>query len=258
MSQNQHTNTVLVTAGASGIGFAIAEAFLANGDQVHICDINEKAIEQALSKHSELQASVADVGDPLAVDKLFADIEGRWGGLSVLVNNAGVGGQRASLDELDDDAWDACIRVNLSGAFYCMKRAIKWMKRDRHGAIINISTASVRTGLPFRAPYVASKAGLEALTTNAARELGPHNIRCNAILPGAINNERGQNLIRIQAETQGISYTEAQAEALKYTSMRTMIEMSEIGDMAVFLASDRAKHVSGQKIGVCGNAEWEE
>ncbi|MBL4836777.1 MAG: SDR family oxidoreductase [Kordiimonadaceae bacterium] len=258
MTENKRPDFILITAGASGIGFAIAEAFLANGDQVHICDINETAIEQALAKHPELQATVADVCDPKAVDKMFADIEARWGGLTVLVNNAGIGGERASLDTLDDDAWGDCISVNLNGAFYCMKRAAKWMKRDNHGSIINISTASVRTGLPYRAPYVASKAGLEALTTNAARELGVYNIRCNAILPGSINNERGQELIRVHASTYGMTFAEAQADTLKYTSMRTMIEMSEIGDMAVFLASDRAKNVSGQKIGVCGNAEWEE
>src|SRR5690606_39871829 len=103
------------------------------------------------------------------------------------------------------------------------------------------STTSVGTGLPGRSPYVVSKAGLEALTRNLARELGPFNIRCNAIRPGSIENERGRALLRARAERERISYESALARRLEFISMRSRISPEEIGDMAVFLASDEAR-----------------
>ena len=132
------------------------------------------------------------------------------------------------------------------------------MTAQRSGVVLNISTASVRTGLPRRLPYVASKQGVMGLTKNAARELGPHNIRCNAILPGLIRNERGQAIVRERAASRGITLEEAEAGYLEYVSMRTWIDMAEVADLALFLASDRARHISGQFIAVDGNMEWEE
>ena len=188
---------------------------------------------------------------------MFAEL---YGGrrLDVLVNNAGIGGPRGPVDETPDAEWDETIRVNLSGAFYCSKRAAAIMKAQRSGCIISISTTSARTGLPNRAAYVASKVGLQGLTYNLARELGPFNIRANAIQPGPIENERGNALLQKLAERRGVTVQEALARRLGFVSMRTRIQPSEIADMAFVLASDTGRHVSGQTISVCGNAEWEE
>jgi NAD(P)-dependent dehydrogenase (short-subunit alcohol dehydrogenase family) len=111
--------------------------------------------------------------------------------------------------------------------------------------------------LPNRSPYVASKVGLLGLTYTAARELGQFNIRCNAILPGSMDNPRGHALIAKHAEETGKSLEDARSEFMRFISMRTMIGMDEVASMAVFLASDAARHVSGQQIGVCGNQEYE-
>jgi NAD(P)-dependent dehydrogenase (short-subunit alcohol dehydrogenase family) len=131
------------------------------------------------------------------------------------------------------------------------------MKRQGSGTILNISTSSVRTGLPYRSAYVASKAGLISLTQNAARELGPFGIRCNAILPGIIDNPRGRALIDRYARERSIDRETASKSFLSYVSMRTMIAPEEVADLCLFLAGPGGRHITGQAIGVCGNVEWE-
>jgi len=131
------------------------------------------------------------------------------------------------------------------------------MKRDRSGCIVNISTASVRTGLPLRTPYVASKAGVMGLTHNVARELGAFNIRCNSILPGLIDNARGRALVQRAADDSGRDFATVETEVLRYISLRSWIDPTEIGDAAIFLASRAGRHITGQSLGVCGNVEWE-
>ena len=257
MSDQATPLRVVVTAGGSGIGLAIAEAFHASGAHVHICDRSIDALQEALAGQNEMRGSVADIGEPEHVDRLFRDAFDWMGGIDVLVNNAGIGGPNAPIDEMKDEEWNQTIQVNLNGAFYCAKRAARAMKAQRAGCIINISSTSARTGLPNRAPYVASKVGLEGLTRNLARELGPFNIRCNAILPGSMENERGRALLQRIADRDGISYEEAKARRLQFVSMRTRIEPSEIADMAVQLTTPPFKHVSGQMLSVCGNVEWE-
>lgn len=248
---------IVVTAGASGIGLGIVDAFLESGGRVHVCDISQEAIDALAGRHPQLSASLADVGDAEAV----ADLERRaieaMGGVDVLVSNAGIGGPRAPVDQISDDDWAAVFRVNVTGSFNTVRAFVPHLKAQRSGCIINISTTSVRTGLPDRLPYVASKAAVEGMTFNLARELGPFNIRCNSLLPGSIENERGRRLMRDKAAREGISYEAALGERLKFISMRSRIEVSEIGETAVFLASHAARHITGQRLSVCGNAEWE-
>lgn len=248
---------VLVTAGAAGIGLAIADAFRNSGFNVHICDIDQQALDSALSARPGLGGSCVDVGSSGAVAELGRDINASMGGLDVIVNNAGVGGPRCPIEEISDEAWDAVMRVNVTGMFNVVRQFIPGLKAQRSGAIINISTTSVRTGLPNRLPYVVSKTAVEGMTHNIARELGPFNIRCNSLLPGSIENERGRKLMSEKAEREGVSYADALNERLKFISMRTRIEPDEIGQAALFLASDGAKHITGQHISVCGNVEWE-
>jgi len=257
MTENSEISRVIVTAGASGIGRAIAEHFLASGAKVHICDINQKALDDVLSSNPGMRGSIANVGKPGDVDRLFAEATAWMEGLDVLVNNAGIGGPNAPIDEMEDDDWDLTIQINLNGAFYCAKRAARIMKQQESGCIINISSTSARTGLPNRAPYVVSKVGLEGLTRNLARELGPFGIRCNAVLPGSMENERGRMLLQRTADRDGITVEQARAQRLQYISMRTRIDPSEIADVAVVLTTPTFRHVTGQLFSVCGNVEWE-
>jgi NAD(P)-dependent dehydrogenase (short-subunit alcohol dehydrogenase family) len=248
---------VVVTGAASGIGVAIAERFVAAGARVHICDIAGDQLQATLAKHPELHGTLADVGEPADVQRLFAEAFDRMGGVDVLVNNCGIAGPRAAIDEVSIEDWDRTIRVNLSGMFYCIRCAVPEMKRQRQGVILNISTTSARTGAVNRVPYVAAKVGVLGLTLNAARELGPWNIRCNAILPGVVDNERGRRVVGRIADERGVPTEQVWDEFLQFVSMRSAIQPSEVADLAVFLASDAASHISGQTIGVCGNVEWE-
>lgn len=248
------SRTVLVTAGASGIGWAIAESFLDAGDTVHVCDIAADALDALDFPGVRLVRHLADVADPDAVARLVNAI---GGDLEVLVNNAGIAGPRAMIEDTDEAEWQRTLAINLTGAFLVTKHAARTMKAAGRGVIVNISTATVRTGLPQRSAYVASKHGLMGLTQNLARELGPFGIRVNAVLPGLIDNPRGRALVQRLADEQGKAFAEVEAEFLRYISMRAWIDPREIGAIAVFLSSDAAQHVTGQFIAVDGGVEWE-
>lgn len=249
-------DNVVITGGADSVGRVMAERFLARGDRVHICDVNAEAMARTLAANPTMRGTVANVGDPAAVDRVFVDAA--WmGDVTVLVNNVGIPGPRGLMEDIGYADWNECIAVNLSAMFYCMKNAIPGMKRQGRGVIVNFSTGSTRTRLPLRAAYVASKAGVEGLTLNAARELGPFNIRCNAILPGMINNARMQRIVRAAAEATQRTPEQVEAEYLRYISMGVKIEPAEIADMVLFLASDGARKVTGELIAVSGNVEWE-
>ena len=249
---------VIVTAGASGIGLAIAQKFLAQGAKVFICDVSQKTLDQAISENVGMGGGLADVGDPNQVERFFNQAMIAMGGVDVLVNNAGIGGPRSRIEDIGYDDWDDCIRINLSGMFYCIKQVIPTMKEQRSGSIINISTVSAKTGLPQRLPYVASKVGVLGLTHNLARELGEFNIRCNTILPGLIDNPRGRLLVEKLATKKAISVEDAEQEYLRYISLRTWIQPSEIADTAWFLTSPAARQITAQEISVDGNIEWEQ
>lgn len=251
-------DNVLVTGGADSVGRVIAQAFAARGDNVHICDVNAGALTQTLAANPAMRGTLANVGDRAEVASVFEAARAWMGEVTVLVNNVGIGGPRASIEDIDIAQWQATLDVNVSGMLYCMQQAIPAMKAQRQGAIINFSTGSTRTRLPMRTAYVVSKYAVEGLTLNAARELGPHNIRCNAILPGAINNARMKKIVSDKAAELGKPLEAVTQEFLKYISMRTMVEPAEIADMVLFLASDGARKVTGELVSVSGNVEWED
>ena len=224
---------------------------------MHICDIDGVALETALKENSGISGTRCDVGNAADVARLFEDVEVALGGLDVLVNNAGISGGNSPIEEIDVDEWRRTMDVNLNGMFYCGQKATSYMKAQKSGTIINISTVSVRTGMTNRLPYITSKQGVMGLTHNVARELGPWNIRCNAILPGLIDNTRGRAILARKAEADGKTLEETEEEYLKYISMRCWIEPKEVGDLVVFLSSEKAKHISGQFIAVDGHMEWE-
>ena len=250
--------TVMVTAAGRSIGRAIAERFHAAGAKVHICCLTTDSLNAVLGANPGMSGSIADVASADAVARWFDEGLAALGDLDVLVNNAGIGGPRAPIEEISDADWYRVIEVNLHGMFHCVKRAVPVMKARGAGSIINISTASTQTGMPLRTPYITSKCAVDGMTTNLARELGPFGIRCNAILPGLIDNPRGRALITRLANERNQTIDEAEERYLSFISMRSFITSEEIADAAFFLASDAARHISGQLLAVCGNLEWEE
>ena len=249
---------VVVTAGASGIGLAIARAFATEGAHVCIADIREELLQDVRHMLPEVETVQCDVGDPSSVARLFDRIGANWSGrVDVLVNNAGIAGPTAPIENVQWSDWERTLRVNVGGMFLCIQACIPMWRHHGGGAIINISSSSARTGLRERLPYVVSKVAVHGLTLNVARELGPMGVSCNALLPGLIDNERGRNLTAAHAQRQGISYEQALARELEYISMRRVIDPAEVAALCLHLGSPAGAHISGQLIGVCGNAEWE-
>lgn len=248
---------MIVTGAGGGAGITIAQRFRAAGARVHVADIDAAAVAAISADNKDISASQCDCGNAGEVAALFAAADALLGGLDVLINNVGIAGPTAAAESVSIDDWDRTIAVNLSGFFYCVREAIPRLKQAGGGTILNVSSTSARTGLPLRLPYAVSKVGVLGMTETLARELGPFNIRVNSILPGWINNERGNAVLQRKAAELGVDLDELIAENTEFISMRTRIEPEEIADMMIFLCFKQARHVSGQHIGVCGNAEYE-
>lgn len=246
---------VLVTAGASGIGLVMAEMFSSQGARVYICDISESKLQEAKKSLPIAESTQTDVAHAGQVDRLFDQIESRFGGLDVLINNAGIAGPTAPLEEIAVEQWSRTIEVNLNGQFHCLRRAIPLLKAAGGGSIINISSVAGRLGYPLRTPYASSKWAIIGLTKSLAMELGPHYIRVNALLPGLVAGDRIRQVIEAKAEASSRSFGEIEGELLGQISMRTYIQASDVANMVLFLCSEQGRRVSGQAISVCGNME---
>jgi NAD(P)-dependent dehydrogenase (short-subunit alcohol dehydrogenase family) len=246
---------VAITAGAGGIGRVTAERFMASGATVWVCDIDETTLADFRAKNPGATALTANVAVSAQVNGFFDRMERELGGLDVLINNAGVSGPTKPVEEISDDEWNQTLGVNISGQFFAARRTVPLFKKQRSGVILNISSVAGRLGMPLRAPYSATKYAVRGFTDVLAVELGEHNIRVNAIMPGLVNGPRGQRVMREQATARNMTFEQYLPYVLHNISMHSMIEMEEIADLAIFLASDFAKHITGQSIGVCGNFE---
>ncbi|HWK48001.1 MAG TPA: SDR family oxidoreductase [Stellaceae bacterium] len=246
---------VLVTAGASGIGRAITTALIEDGARVHICDIAEPALAECRGALPQITASLTDVADPAAVDRLFDDVRRELGGLDVLVNNAGIAGPTGGIDEIDPAAWRRTVDVNLNGQFYCARLAVPLLREAGDGAIINLSSVAGRLGYAYRTPYSATKWAVIGLTESLAIELGPSGIRVNALLPGIVEGPRIEGVIQARATQLGLGYPEMEQRYLEKISLRRMVTAEDVASMVLFLCSPAGRNVSGQALSICGNVE---
>ncbi len=247
---------VVITAGASGIGRAIAEAFLRVGAQVYIGDIDADAFAAMRADNPAAAGSVVDVADEQAVDRLFAAARAHFAGaVDVLVNCAGIGGPAAFVEDLSYDDWRRCLAVNLDGTFLCTRAVSAAMKAAGSGSIINISSTAGLYGYPLRAAYASAKWAIIGFTKSMAMEMGPSGVRVNAICPGSVNGTRMDAVIANEARAKGIAESVIRQRYTKTCSLRTFIDAEDIADMAVFLASSAAKRITGQAISVDGHIE---
>jgi NAD(P)-dependent dehydrogenase (short-subunit alcohol dehydrogenase family) len=243
---------VLVTAGASGIGLAIAQTFLEHGARVHVCDVDERALK-ALPKITHSRADVASLAD---VERLFHDVERELGGLDVLVNNAGIAGPTAKVEDIRPEDWDRCIAVDLNGMFYCTRKAMPLIKASGGGSIINLSSIAGRFGFAMRTPYSAAKWAVVGFTQSLAVEAGPHKVRVNCIQPGIVEGERVDRIVAAKAEALGVSPDAVLAGMVEGISLKTTVTAQDIANTALFLATEPGRHISGQAISVCGGARY--
>lgn len=232
----------------------MCETFVEAGARVHICDVDAAAIEETVASLG-VNASLCDVSDPNQVEALFADVTARLGGLDVLVNNAGIAGPTGKVEEISVADWQRCIAIDLNGMFYCTRLGVPMLKAAGGGSIINLSSVAGRLGFPYRTPYAAAKWAVVGFTKSLSMELGADNIRVNAIQPGVVEGDRIDSVIDAKATAYGISFEEQRAAALERVSMKTMVSPQEIANMALYLASEMGKHITGQAISVCGGVE---
>ena len=246
---------VILTAGGSGIGRAIADLLIENGAKVHICDIADDFLDKFAKDHPNAGVTKADVSSEADVARLFADAANTLGGLDAMINNAGIAGPTKPVEDITLDEWKSCLDIGLTGQFLCTRLAVPLLKANGGGSIVNMSSVAGKYGFPGRSPYSAVKYGVIGITETWARELGPSNIRVNAIQPGVVEGARIESVIAGQAKLKGKSIEETKKSLLAHVSLRRMVTAQDIAETTMFLMSDAAKNVSGQSIAVDANVE---
>lgn len=248
---------VLISGAATGIGAAIADAFVQVDAQVYICDVNEQAVEKARQRNPKLHAGVADVSRREQVDAVIDDARAQLGGIDVLINNAGIAGPTGEVEAIGPDDWERTVSTNLNSQYYFLRKTVPVLKETSESpCIIAMSSVAGRLGYAFRTPYASTKWAIVGLVKSLAVELGPSNIRVNAILPGVVEGERMDKVIAARAESTGVTFDEMKAQYLTKISLRRMVTVDDIAAMTLFLASPAGRNVSGQAISVDGNVEY--
>lgn len=231
---------VLITGGASGIGLATAKRFLEEGSSVFIVDWNEEALEGVLSADPRLGGTRADVSNQREVRGAFEGMDATFGGIDILVSNAGISVRKPFLD-ITYDQWSRILRINLDGMFLCAQEAIRRMKGSRSGVILFTSSTNGLEGHPLYADYNASKAGVILLAKTLALEFAPW-LRVNAVCPGYV-----------LTPMQKAEYTpEMLEEVNKNIPLNRHASPEEVAGLFAFLASGLAAYITGQAICIDG------
>ena len=243
---------VLITAGGAGIGRAMANGFAAAGADVWVTDVDAEALADC---PDGWRVSVVSAADEAGMAALFAEVSDAWGGVDVICANAGIAGPTALVEDIVLDDWQACVSVNLEGAFLACKFGAPLMKAAGAGSIVFTSSTAGIYGYPNRAPYSAAKWAIIGLMKTMAMELGPFGIRANAICPGAVEGPRIEGVLEREAMAKGTTRDAIHEGYASGVSMKSFVRAEDIADMAVFLGSDKARMVSGQVISVDGHTE---
>jgi NAD(P)-dependent dehydrogenase (short-subunit alcohol dehydrogenase family) len=245
-------HVAIVTGASKGIGRVTAERFAAYGARVVCAARTPHLVEETASRirasGHEAIAVVCDASRQEDAEGLVAAAVGSYGRLTCLVNNAGDSGPTRPVQEYSLEDWRYTLDSCLTSAYLCSRFAVPQMIASGGGAILNVASMAGRRGLPYRVGYCAAKAGQMGMTYGLAVELGPHNIRVNAILPGAVAGDRIDRVIAGQAQLRGISADEMRRSFVDRAPLRRMTTAEDVALLAVFLCSDAARNISGQCI----------
>ena len=248
---------IIISAGASGIGWATAKVCLAKGATVYLCDIEKKYLNKA-AKHPQNKKKLfiyeCDASDEYDVLNFFNQVQKKTKKIDALINNVGVAGPTGTLEKLSSEDWENTLKTNITSHFYFSKLSIPLLKKNKGGSIINMSSGAGIMGFPLRSPYAASKWAIVGITKTLAMELGKFKIRVNAICPGTIKGDRMVRVIRDKSKFTKISKKTIEKEFISMASMNCWISEEDIGKMCSFLISEAAARISGQIIAVDGNA----
>ena len=243
----------IVTGGGSGIGEATAKVFAEAGATVVVTGRRSGLLER-VAKEIGGHAMVCDVSDQAQVRTMFTQALQITGQIDILLNNAGGVGPIAPVAEVDMEDWVQCMNINLVGAMFCLQEAARIMGAQKSGSIINMSSLMGIQGYPMRSAYVASKFALIGITETMARELGPLNVRVNALMPGAVSGENMDRILARRAEAEGRCAEEIERE--NYTdvaALKRWVSPEEVGRAALYYASDLSSAITGDKMKVdCG------
>lgn len=246
---------IAITAGAGGIGLEIARHLHRLGAKLAICDVDAIALAAAAVEFPDALFEQLDVSNEIGVNSFFSNIVTNFGRLDALVNNAGIAGPTGGVEEISSQDFRRCLEIGLVGQFNCAHHAVPVLKSSGGGSIICMSSVAGKYGYAYRTPYCAMKFGVIGLAQSLAKELGPHNIRVNAILPGFVEGPRMTKVIEDRAEQEGVPFEEMQKTYLRNVSLRKMVTAQDVAATIGFLLSDAGKNISGQNLAVDGNVE---
>ena len=246
---------VVVTAGASGIGLAIAEKFISQSAQVAICDVDRSAIEEFRRKHQSSIATHADVTSETEMAHFLGEVESTWGGADVVCANAGTGGPAGNIEDLDYNEWQNCIATNINGSFLTCRWAARVMRAQKSGLIVLTSSTAGLFGYPMRSPYAAAKWAIVGLTKTLAMELGESGVRVNAVCPGAVEGDRMDRVVANEARARGVSEDSVRQSYVRGVSMKTWVNAKDIAEAVSYFASPAGAKVSGQILSIDGHTE---
>jgi NAD(P)-dependent dehydrogenase (short-subunit alcohol dehydrogenase family) len=241
---------VAISAGAGGIGRVMADAFAARGARVFVCDVDAEAL--AACPHPSMRA---DMGEVAEAEGFVDSAVEALGGLDVLVNNAGIAGPTARVEDVAPEDLERTLRIDLAAMFHCARRAVPALRAAGGGSIVNLSSAAGKFGFPLRSPYAAAKWGVVGFTKSLAAELGPEGIRVNAILPGLVAGERIRRVIEAKSQALGVPFREQEQRLLSAASLRCYVTPHDIANVALYLCSPFGATTSGQALSVDGDLQ---
>ena len=257
MPKSLNNKKIIISAGASGIGWATAKICLSKGAYVYLCDIDNKSLNK-IKKHplanKKLFYYECDASDEDDVSNFFSQVNRKTKKVDALINNVGVAGPTGTIEKLSSEDWEKTLKINVISHFYFTKLVIPMLKKNKGGSIINISSGAGIMGFPLRSPYAASKWAVIGLTKTLAMELGKFKVRVNAICPGTIKGDRMIRVIRDKAKFLKVSKKKIEKDFISMASMNCWINEEDIGKMCSYLISSDGEKISGQAIPIDGNA----
>jgi NAD(P)-dependent dehydrogenase (short-subunit alcohol dehydrogenase family) len=246
----------VITGGGKGIGRAIALLFAKEGAKVLLNGTTKDAIEAVAAEINgsggEAKTFHADIADEDNVKRMMETALTEFGKIDILVNNSGIAGPTAPVVKVNLEDWERTFAINLTGAFLCAKYALPSMIEQKSGCVLNITSVGGLGGYPLRSPYSASKWGMIGLTKTLALEVGRYNINVNAIAPGPVRGPRIESVIQKRAEEMGVSFEQVEQEMLAGTALKRMVENEDIAAMALFLAAEEGRNITGETINISG------